>query len=318
MSVNVGDIIATTLKNRQDEIVDNVSNHNSLLRRLRARGNWVSEDGGATLECPIDYIENGTGKFYAGGQDSWSVPTESVIDSASYDWKFYGIFTYATEAERVKNSGKHAVHKLVKAKVKNMERTMANDIATSLYSDGTGSGGLELGGLQLLIDDDPTSAGTVGGIDQNAASGAFWRNYYSAATATTSSSIQGRMKAAWLNIIRGQDKPQLILADDVMFTYYWDSLTANQRYIKRTDGNVMDSESLAFESAEVLYDDNAPAKHMYFVNLDHLMFAHSPGRLFKVEGARKVTNANYDVIPAFFAGNLLCSRRASQGVVIAS
>jgi len=316
MSVNLGQIIATTQKNRNDEIVDNISNHNSLLRRLRKRGNWVSEDGGSSLECPIDYAENGTGKFYSGGQDSWSIPVEDVIDSASYDWKFYGIFTYVTEAERVKNAGSHAVHKLAKAKIKNMDRTMLNDISTSLYSLGTGSGGLELGGLQLLIDDDPTSAGTVGGIDQ--AANTFWQNYYSASAATTSSTVQSRMKAAWLTIIRGADKPQLILCDNDMFTYYWDSLDANQRYIKRENGNVMDSESLAFESAEVLYDDACPDKRMYFVNLDHLQFAYAPGRLFKVEDARQVTNANYDVIPAFFAGNLTCSRRASQGVIIAS
>lgn len=316
MSVNVGQLIATTQKNRNNEIVDNISSHNALLRRLRSRGNWIAEDGGTTLECMIDYAENGTGKFYSGGQDSWNIPVENVIDSASYDWKFYGIFTYVTEAERVKNSGSHAVKKLSKAKIKNMDRTMANDIAASVYSAGTGSGGLELGGLQLLIDDDPTSAGTVGGIDQQANS--FWRNYYSAATSTTSSTIQGRMKAAWLSIMRGTDTPHLILADNDMFTYYWDSLDANQRYIKRENGNVMESASLAFESAEVLYDDQCPDKHMYFVNLDHLQFAYAPGRLFKVEDARKVTNANYDVIPAFFAGNLVCSRRASQGVIIAS
>jgi len=309
-------LIATTQKNRSDEIVDNISNHNALLRRLRKRGNWTSEDGGTTLECLIDMTENGTGKFYSGGQDSWSIPVENVIDSASYDWKFYGAFTYVTEAERVKNSGSHAVHKLAKAKIKNMDRSTANDISTSLYSDGTGSGGLELGGLQLLIDDDPTTSGTVGGIAQDTYT--FWRNYYSAATATSSSTIQSRMKAAWLSIQRGADTPQLILADNDMFTYYWDSLDANQRYIKRENGNVMESASLAFESAEVLYDSACPDKHMYFVNLDHLQFAYAPGRLFVTEDARKVTNANYDVIPQFFAGNLICSRRASQGVIIAS
>ena len=316
MSINVGQVIATTQKNRNDEIVDNISNDNVLLRRLRERGNWTSEDGGSTLECMLDYAENGTGKFYSGGQDSWSIPVENVIDSASYDWKFYGIFTYVTEAERVKNSGTHAVKKLSKGKIKNMDRTMANDIATSLYSDGTGSGGQELGGIQLLIDDDPTSAGTVGSIDQ--AANTFWQNYYSAAAATSASTIQGRMKAAWLAIKRGSDKPHLCLADNVMFTHFWDSLDANQRYVKRKNGNVMDSESLAFESAEVVYDDQCPADHMYLVNLDHLIFAYAPNRLFKVESARSVTNANYDVIPAFFAGNLLCSRRASNGVIIAS
>jgi len=313
---NVGQVIAVTQKNRNSEIVDNVSNHNVLLKRLRDKGNWVSEDGGSTLECMLDYTENGTGKFYAGGQDSWSIPTENVIDSASFDWKFYGIFTYVTEAERVKNSGSHAVKKLAKAKIKNMDRTMANDVSTSLYSDGTGTGGNELGGLQLLIDDDPTSAGTVGSINQVTYS--WWRNKYSASAATTSSNVQTRMKAMWLSIIRGADRPNLILCDDDFFTYYWDSLDANQRFIKRKNGNIMDSESLAFESAEVVYDATCTDKRMYFVDLDAIQFAYAPNRLFQVEKARSVTNANYDVIPAFFAGNLICNRRAGNGVIIAS
>lgn len=195
---------------------------------------------------------------------------------------------------------------------------MANEISTSLYSLGTGSGGMELGGLQLLIDDDPSSAGTVGGIDQNASTGAFWRNKYSAAVSTTASTIQGRYKAMWLSIIRGADTPHIILNDNIMFTHYWDSLSADQRYTSRKNGNVMDSQELMFESAKFLYDDQCPASHSYFVNLDHLEFQYAPDRLFVTEESRKVTNANYDVIPAFFAGNLTCSRRASQGVVIAS
>lgn len=268
MSINLGQSTATTLKNRSPKTIDNISNHNKLLRELRSRGRWTSADGGRTLDCPIDYAANGTGKFYSGGQDSWSIPTEEVIDAATYDWKFYGIFTYYTEAERIKNSGKHAAVRLQAAKIKNMERTMANEVSASLYSLGTGSGGYELGGLQLIIDDDPTSAGTVGGIDQNAQS--FWRNKYSAAAATSSSNIQARWKSMWLSIIRGEDVPHIILNDSIMFTHYWDSLDANQRYMSRGEGNIMDSTSLMFESAKVYYDDQCPASHSYFVNLDHL------------------------------------------------
>ncbi len=93
MSVNLGQTTATTLKNRASKTVDNISNHNKLLRELRAKGRWQAAGGGRTLDCPIDYVENGTGKFYSGGQDAWSVPIEEIIDCATYDWKFYGIFT---------------------------------------------------------------------------------------------------------------------------------------------------------------------------------------------------------------------------------
>lgn len=314
MSVNLGQITATTLKNRQSEVVDNISNHNRLLNELRKKGKWTSMDGGRTIDCPIDYVENGTVKWYSGGQDSWSVPVEEVIDAATYDWKFLGAFTYYTEAERVKNRGKHAAVRLMNAKIKNMERSVANTVATALYSDGTGSSGQEIGGLQLLIDDDPTSAGTVGGINQ--ATQAFWRNYTSGSQTLSSSNIKTWMNTAWLKTIRGTDRPDLILADDTMFTYYWDSLSDLQRFTSADSADVTDAEGLMYQSAKVYFDDQCPSKRMYMVDTNTLEFVYAPGRMFSVEDARTVTNANYDVIPMFFAGNLICSRRAGQAVII--
>ena len=316
MSVNIGQIAATTQRNREAETVDNVSNHNALLRHLRETGKWESVSGGRTLVSPISYAENGTVKFYDGGQESFSIPTEEVIDAAEYDWKFLGGFIYFTEAERIKNRGKEQAVALMEAKLKNLKDSIANTTSTSLYSDGTGTGGKELGGLQLIVDDDPTAAGTVGGIDQNAQT--FWRNYYSAAASTTSSNIQSRMKAAWLAIQRGTDTPDLIVADDAMFTYYWDSLSANQRFTSPSGADAIWQDGIKFQKAKVVYDDACVNKHMYFLNCDHLQFKYASVRLFSTGDNRTVTNANYDVVPVFFAGNLTCSRRASQGVIIAS
>jgi len=174
MSINLGEITATTLKNRQKEVVDNVSNHNALLNLLKTKGKWDTRDGGRTIDCPLTFLANSTVKFYDGGQESFSIPVEENIDAATYDWKFQGGFVYYTEAEKVKNSGTKAAVRLMKTKISNLKASLANSMSTSLYSDGTGSGGKEVGGLQLLIDDDPTSAGTIGGIDQVA--NTFWAN----------------------------------------------------------------------------------------------------------------------------------------------
>ena len=85
-----------------------------------------------------------------------------------------------------------------------------NTVGASLFSDGTGSGGKELTGLKVLISDTPTSAGTVGGIDQVA--NAFWQNKVigSGTVGTVSSTtVQGFMDQQWLSIIRGTDRPDL-------------------------------------------------------------------------------------------------------------
>lgn len=316
MSINLGQMAATTQRNRESETVDNVSNHNALLRHLRERRKWESVNGGRTLVCPITYSANSTVKFFDGGMESFTIPTEENIDAAEYDWKFLGGFIYFTKAEKIKNRSKEQAIPLMETKIENLNASLANTASTSLYSDGTGTGGKELGGLQLLVDDDPTSAGTVGGIDQNAQS--FWRNYYSAAAATTSSNIQDRMKAAWLNIQRGTDVPDLIVADDDMFTYYWDSLSDLQRFTSPSGADVTYQDGIKFQKAKVVYDDACPDKRMYFLNCNHLKFKYASGELFTTGDARTVTNAHYDVVPVTFVGNLTCSRRASQGVIIAS
>ena len=57
---------------------------------------------------------------------------------------------------------------------------------------------------------------------------------------------------------------------------------------------------------------------MYFMNTDYLYMQHSPKREFTVGKERVVENADYTVVPVWFAGNLTCSNRARQGVIIDS
>jgi hypothetical protein len=94
----------------------------------------------------------------------------------------------------------------------------------------TRSGGKSIGGLQLLVADDNTN--TVGGISGNTY--AFWRNYvydFSTLSITASATtITTALETAWLQVIRGTDKPDIITAGSTYFCYYWDSLLANQRF----------------------------------------------------------------------------------------
>jgi energy-converting hydrogenase Eha subunit B len=103
-----------------------------------------------------------------------------------------------------------------------------------------------------------------------------------------------------------------------MFTYYWDSLSDLQRFTTADKADLTKQAGVMFQQTKVLYDSACTAKHMYFINSEHLEFVCAPGRKFAVGDSRSVTNANYDVVPVFWAGNIVCSRRASQGVIIAS
>ena len=77
--------------------------------------------------------------------------------------------------EQLQNSGKEAIIDLLDARIGNAERTLKNNISIDCYSDGTADSGKQIGGLQSLVADLPTS-GTVGGIDR--ATWTFWRNQF--------------------------------------------------------------------------------------------------------------------------------------------
>ena len=57
---NLSEIVSTTLRHRNKEFADNVSNGNALLQRLSKKGKVKMVDGGRTIVEELDYAENGT------------------------------------------------------------------------------------------------------------------------------------------------------------------------------------------------------------------------------------------------------------------
>lgn len=316
MAANLGDLVATTLRNVSKNIADNVTNDNSFFRRLNEKGNIKkSVSGGREIDEAVLYGTNSSVQFYD-GYDAFTPPTtQEAVDLATFNWKQLGGFVSISGREAMINRGPEQRFDFVETRTKQLIANMQNTFSTSLYSDGTGSAGKELGGLKLLVADDPTAAGTIGGINQ--VTNTFWRNQYSAAAATTNANINTRMNASWITTKRGRDTPDMILSDSYMYQLYWESLQALQRFTNDSFGDRGGGE-LKYKSADVVYDDQCPLKHMYLLNTDYLFFKYAEGRWFDVGKNRTIQNADYDVIPVFVMGNLTIGNRARQGVIIAS
>ena len=154
-------VLSTTLQHRQKTLVDNILNHIALLQRLQSKeGKVRSVGGGATLLHPMNLIESTTGDWYS-GYDSLTLSPQDGITSAEFAWKQCYHTLQISGLEMLQNNGEEAVIDLLAGKVENAEAAMKNRMATGVYSSGTGSGGKQLGGLQLLVSDAGT--GTVGG-----------------------------------------------------------------------------------------------------------------------------------------------------------
>jgi len=307
--VNLGQTAATTLRNRDGEVFDSVTSHNALLAWLKAKGKIKTREGGRTYVQPINYAENQTNKFYDGGLESFSISAESNIDASEWSRKFMAGFVYFTESERQSNRGEHAAVRLIENKIDVLKATQANDMSTAIYNDGTTSN--EVVGLQALVADTPTN--TVGGINANTYS--WWQNKAYTGTTVTSSNIKSKLTEAWLDTIRGTDKPDLLVMGNTMFTAYFDSLSDQQRFMKTETADVLKFEGLRYQSAEVLFDPTCNTNRIYGLDCSDFEFCADPGRRFAQLGSRDVTNALYEVVPVVWSGALIMKRRESHFVI---
>lgn len=323
MALNYSDILTTTLENRSAVTADNVSNNNALLRALKKRGRIKPVDGGHVILQPISYPGNNTFIRYA-GYELLNVSPSDVITAAEFDHKQAAISVSISGREILMNSGSEKVIDLMETRIENAEADFQNNIGSDLYSNGTADNGKQIGGLQLLVADDPTT-GTVGGISR--VDYDFWRNQKYQCTsdggsAPSASNIRRMMNALYNRLVRGTDKPDLILADDEFYGYYESSLQDVQRVTQTTDvdGGFV---SLKYKGADVILDGGVggacPDKHMYMLNTRYLHWRpHKDRNMVPFGGDRMSTNQ--DAIAKFigFMGNATLSNASLQGVLFAN
>lgn len=312
------ELVATTWRNHSKDVKDNVSNNNALYKRLAEKGQTRKEDGGLTIAQPLDYNANGTYQRYS-GYDILNIQQSDVITAAEYQWRQIALNVVASGLELRTNSGSNAIVKLAKARIKNAMRTFKNNFSYDLYADGSLPN--QINGLQALVADAGT--GTVGGIDSGTWS--FWQNAVQSAAAPlqgggaitpSATTIESLMLPLWLNQVRGDDKPDLIVSSNDYFTFYEQSQVSIKRY---TDSDTASGGfvSLKYKNADVIFDGGSgiPAAHMYFLNTDYIELVVHRDADLSVQEDMKPYNQDATVIPVLWMGNMVCSNRRLQGVL---
>ena len=312
------ELVATTWRNHSKDVKDNVSNNNALYKRLAEKGQTRKEDGGLTIAQPLEYNANGTYQRYS-GYDILNIQQSDVITAAEYQWRQIALNVVASGLELRTNSGSNAIVKLAKARIKNAMRTFKNNFSYDMYADGSLPN--QINGLQALVADAGT--GTVGGIDSGTWS--FWQNAVQSAAAPlqgggaitpSATTIESLMLPLWLNQVRGDDKPDLLVSSNDYFTFYEQSQVSIKRY---TDSDTASGGfvSLKYKNADVIFDGGSgiPAAHMYFLNTDYIELVVHRDADLSVQEDMKPYNQDATVIPVLWMGNMVCSNRRLQGVL---
>src|SRR6187431_751878 len=222
---DIPQLVATTMANYHKTLADNVSNSNAVLALLLKGNRTRTIEGGRSINCPLAYAEE-TFAWYT-GTELLSRAVKETISEADYEPANAVTSVTLSGPDLAKNRGKERILNLLEGKMDNAETTIKNNMAKAVYGDG--SVAKSFAGLKAFVTDDGT--GIVGGI--NATTWPFWKNQFqpiARATGLQYPALKAGMNALWMKLIRGAEKPDLIVADSEIYATYESGLQENQRY----------------------------------------------------------------------------------------
>lgn len=377
----ISDILATTIQSRTRELADNLTQNNAILMRLDEKGKIKPITGGYIIYEEMMYDDPNTSNVNSyNGSELLNIAPDSPISAAQFIMKQYAASVVISGKERLINSGKEKMIDLLNSRLEISEARLRNRLSQDLYGDGTGNGGKNLDGLAAMIPR-PTkqspatpgspqayyqyiNTGNYGGIDrsiwrywnpygcfvapfQNGTSGnyTYTSGFVGGTPGNTGVNALDVMTNVSLQLTRGKDKVDLIMAGSYMYGQYVKSLQTIQRI---TDEKMAAAgfASLKFygggSSCDVVLGGgyagplnimtnepatpaaNSPAAYgqedsftMYFLNTDYIHFRPHVDCEFTPLGKRMSVNQDAVVETMLWAGNLTCSNQFLQGVVYA-
>lgn len=317
------ELVTTTHRNHKKQFADNVTNNNALLGRLNKKGRKKTVDGGRTIVEELDYAENGTYQRYS-GYDTLDVSASDVLSAAEYNWKQAAVHVTASGLELRSNSGSERITNLAKQRLMNAHRTFKNNLSTDIYSDGALAN--QIGGLTSICPD--TTGGSLGGI--SGTDFAFWNHVIQSAAAPISGGAiavgadtfeSPFMSQLWLELVRGSDRPDLIVMSNDYYSFFEASQTSIKRFTAdttlSTDNGSAGFVSLKYKDADVVFDGGSgiTSAHGFMLNTDYLnLCCHKDADMDEVPEMRAI-NQDAVVIPIIWMGNLTCSNRSLQGLL---
>ncbi len=319
-NANFDELASLTISKYSKTLADNVSNNIPLWAMMKDKGAVVEEDGGIYLLENIDAFENNTFSWFNGYEEIPITPSDFAT-TANFDWKEGGGNAVFSHREVAQNSGESKQHDLIKGKIKNLERTITNNVGAALFYAGTEFSGKAFGGLQYIIADDPTT-GTVGGINRATSGNEFWRNQVMDESADSivlsATTILDAMELLYVRCTRNSDVPDLWVYGNTYWRYFAGAVNANQRYIRENDADKARTSHAyyLFKSTKVFNDPNAGVTRGYALNTNYLKLKVHRDRNMTPDKPRYPSSQRATVIPIDIMANMTCSFSQAQGVML--
>lgn len=299
MALTWDQITGITEKKFLPKLSDNVFISSACLDRLKKKC-YKKLDGGTSIMVPLEYDDLSSSGWYIGA-DTLSTSDNETMTSAEYAWKQLYANVSITRKDELVNSGDVQKIDLVKSKMKNAEKTMAQLMATGVYNAGTTTNALI--GLQAIIG----TSNTVGGISQTTYT--WWAGQVdSTSTAFSLAAVQ----TVFSNCTYNNESPTVAFATKANYNRYYGQLQPQQRF--------MDSEtakggfsSLMFNGIPFIADDYCPANNIVLLNENYLHLCVHKDEDMRFSGFQKPENQNIRLGQVFWMGALGSSNNRMHG-----
>ncbi len=307
-------LYTTTWFNMKAKAIDNIFDATPFWFWMRKKGRFGTMRGGRRLTEPLRFAKSDNVAWIGKG-DTVSLDDKEFLTEAFYDWRYLTDSIVRFGVDEQQNAGKFKIMSLMNAKLDNAQDSLVDNLETSTFSAQTGK---VMNGLQDLVDDDPTSAGTVGGIDQALAANSWWRNKVKD-MAGLSFAVHGvpQMRTMFNNVSNNlnMDRSDIIVSGQTPFERYEDSVIEQKQIVNKTLGDA-GFENIQFKGRPMIWSGACANTRMYFLNTRFLKFTYDPSFFFDMTEWKAIPNqVNDRAAQILTAGNLVTSRRRAQGVL---
>jgi len=295
---NLGQAVASAWETKVGrKPTDNIHDSYWLLHQFDKGNGYLERNGGRLCEVSLEFAINTTFKAYD-DLETLDTTRVDVFDAAQYNWKQIAGTVTMSAKEVAFTQGEGGKFDLLAAKLENAKNSHDYEINRQMYTDGTGTGGKEIGGLELLSPTLPTT-GSPGGI--NRATYTWWRSQTQSGAKTTAAydNLRSSITACYNDCSTGVNNahPTGLVSSQTIFQAYEGILVAVEQITDKRNADIaFKGENIAFKGAKFAFDEEmGTTASVYMWNTDFLKLAYQAGFWKKMYPPVDPSNQTADV-----------------------
>ncbi len=255
----------TTLQNYSGTMTNNVFNAQPYLFWIQQGSRAKDYSGGSTIVEEMMIAENNTVGTYD-GYDLLPTTPQDGMSAAEFPLRQASVTIAISGREERLNSGSpEKVHDLLANKTMQAEKSLVKMMNNQfINSDGTGNGGKDFFGLEILIGNDLIQP-TVGGVDGSIATNTYWRsniddNGNAAALAAANPATADRvltlqlMRSMFHDCSDGTDQPDVIFTSQAQYENFQGLMQPQQQFTPSSSFADAGFTTLHFHGTPVVID----------------------------------------------------------------